>query len=115
MSKRGNKEFLYDVKEAIVRVKEYIGVMSYEEFLKDIKTQDAVVRNLEIIGEAAKNLSNDLKKRYRSIEWKDITGMRDIIIHYYFGIKWDIVWSVVNDKLPELKETIEMILQKEKY
>ncbi len=63
MSKRGDREYLCDIREAIKRVSDYIGKMDYEEFLKDIKTQDAVVRNLEIIGEAVKNLSGDLKKR----------------------------------------------------
>jgi uncharacterized protein with HEPN domain len=73
-----------------------------------------VVRNFEIIGEAVKNLSRDLKKRYNDIEWKDIAGMRDNIIHHYFGIKWDIVWSAVKDKLPELKDKIEKKLRVEK-
>ncbi|MBI4008142.1 MAG: DUF86 domain-containing protein [Planctomycetes bacterium] len=112
MSKRGDREFLCDIKEAIERIKKYIGKIDYEGFLKDFKTQDAVVRNLEIIGEAVKNLSNTLKKRHSDIEWKDIAGMRDKIIHHYFGIKWDIVWSVVKDKLPELKESVEGVLNK---
>jgi uncharacterized protein with HEPN domain len=113
MSKRGDKEFLSDIKEAILRIDDYIGAMDYEKFLQDIKTQDAVVRNLEIIGEAVKNLSKDLKRKYKDIEWKDIAGMRDKIIHFYFGVKWDIVWSVVKDKLPALKEKVEEILHKE--
>lgn len=112
MSKRGDREFLCDIKESIERIEEYIGEMDYEEFLKDFKTQDAVVRNLEIIGEAVKNLSNTLKKRHCDIGWKDMAGMRDKIIHHYFGIKWDIVWSVVKDKLPELKENVEDALNK---
>lgn len=113
MSKRGDKEFLCDMKEAIDRINNYIGVMEYEKFLQDTKTQDAVVRNLEIIGEAVKNLSDDLKEAYGDIEWKEVARIRDKIIHYYFGIKWDIVWSVVRDKLPKLKEKIEKILKKE--
>jgi len=113
MPKRGDKEFLCDIKEAINRIKNYIGDMDYEKFLQDTKTQDALVRNLEIIGEAVKNLSKGLKKKYNDIGWKDVARMRDKIIHYYFGIKWDIVWSVVKDKLPELKEKIEEILKKE--
>lgn len=86
--------------------------MEFDEFLADMKTQDAVVRNLEIIGEAVKNLSKDLKNKYKDIEWKDISGMRDKIIHFYFGINWDIVWSVLKDKLPLLIEKIEQILKR---
>ena len=111
MSKRGNKEFLYDIKEAIRRIEDYIGQMNYEEFLQENKTQDAVVRNLEIIGEAVKNLSEPMKKKYNKIGWKDFAGMRDKVIHHYFGIKWDIVWSVIKDKLPKLNENIEHILK----
>jgi len=113
MSKRGDREFVFDVKEAIERIYAYIGEMDYKAFLKDSKTQDAVVRNLEIIGEAVKNLSKDLKKKYSDIHWKDIAGLRDKITHFYFGIKWDIVWSVIKDKLPEIREKIDEIIQRE--
>ena len=109
MSKRGDKELLCDIKEAIGRIKDYIAGMSYEDFLQDLKTQDAVLRNIEVIGEAVKNLSMGLKNKYEDIEWKDIAGMRDKIIHSYFGIKWELVWSVVNDKLSELVNRIETI------
>jgi uncharacterized protein with HEPN domain len=110
MSKRSDRQFLSDIKEAAERIGNYLGPMTYEEFLKDLKTQDAVVRNLEIIGEAVKNLSPGLRKRERNIEWKDIAGMRDKIIHDYFGIQWDIVWSAIKDKLPQLKLRIEEML-----
>ena len=103
MSKRGDKEFLTDILEAIRRVEAYTTSMNYDKFLKDIKTQDAVVRNIEIIGEAVKNISSDFKEKHEDIDWKKIAGMRDKIIHFYFGIKWDIVWDVVKNKLPELK------------
>ena len=115
MSKRGDREFLYDIREAIERIDDYIGEMDYKGFLQDTKTQDAVVRNVEILGEAAKNLSNEFKEKCGGIHWKDIAGMRDKIIHHYFGIKWDIVWSVVKDKLPELKEKIEETIGKESF
>jgi len=114
MSKRGDREFLLDIKEAGERIRSYIREMSYEEFLQDIKTQDAVVRNIEIIGEAVKNLSKSLKEKQRDIKWKDIAGMRDKIIHFYFGVKWEIVWSVVNDKIPELLPKIETIIREMK-
>jgi uncharacterized protein with HEPN domain len=110
MPKRGDREFLKDIKEAIERINNYTGEMIYDSFLLDPKTQDAVVRNIEIIGEATKNLSNDFKKKYRDIDWKNISGMRDKIIHFYFGVKWDIVWSAIKDRMPKLKSQIENIL-----
>ena len=111
MPKRGNKEFIKDIKEAIERINNYTSQMSYDTFQLDSKTQDAVVRNIEIIGEATKNLSNDFKKKRKDIDWKNIAGMRDKIIHFYFGVKWDIVWSVIRDKIPKFKSQIENILK----
>jgi len=110
MSKRGNKEFISDIKEAAERIEKYIGKMKYEMFLQDTKTQDAVIRNIEIIGEAAKNLPDEFRNKHNDIEWKNIAGMRDKIIHFYFGVKWDVVWSVIHDKIPKLKMQIEQIL-----
>ncbi len=95
MSKRGDIEFLNDIKEAIKRIEAYTKNTDYEIFFKDFKTQDAVVRNIEIIGEAVKNISSDIREKYSDIEWKKIAGMRDKIIHDYFGVNWDIVWDVI--------------------
>jgi len=81
--------------------------MNYEKFLEDIKTQDAVARNIEIIGEAVKNISSDFKRKHNNINWRSIAGMRDKIIHFYFGIKWDIIWDVVKNKLPDFKDEIK--------
>ncbi len=111
MSERGDKEFLGDINEAIERIFSYIDEVSYEEFLQKTIIQDAVVRNLEIIGEAVKNLSKDVKKSHTDIEWKSVAGIRDKIIHFYFGVNWSILWSVVKDKLPELKEKVNTILK----
>ena len=110
MPKRGNREFINDIKEATERIKKYTTGMSYEMFLQDTKTQDAVVRNIEIIGEAAKNLSTDFRRKYSHLDWKKIAGMRDRLIHFYFGVKWDIVWAVIKDKIPTLSEQINSIL-----
>lgn len=77
MSKRGNIEFLNDIHEAIQRIGIYIQNTNYDNFLEDIKTQDAVIRNLEIIGEAVKNISDDYKDKYPHIPWKDLAGVRD--------------------------------------
>ncbi len=102
MSKRTDKEFLFDIQEAIRRISLYTKGLNYRDFLKKIETQDAVLRNLEIIGEAVKNISQELKKQYSDVQWKEIAGMRDRIIHFYFGVNWDIVWQTAKEKLPQL-------------
>lgn len=113
MSERADVEFLADTKEAVLRINAYTGDLSYEQFLEDKKTQDAVVRNLEIIGEAAKNISEELKKKYPQIRWKELAGVRDKLIHHYFGVNFDIVWSIVKQELPELLSQLEEILKNE--
>jgi uncharacterized protein with HEPN domain len=112
MPKRGDKEFLLDIIEAIKRIELYTKELSYQDFLQKIETQDAVVRNFEIIGEAVKNISKNLKTKYNNLQWKEIAGMRDKVIHFYFGVNWDIVWKAAKNSLPQLKEKIEGILKK---
>jgi len=81
--------------------------------LEDIKTQDAVIHNIEIIGEATKNISEELRNKYSEIPWKGLAGMRDKLIHHYFGVNLDIVWSVVKEELPEIILKIEEIIENE--
>ncbi|MEK6984136.1 MAG: DUF86 domain-containing protein [Nanoarchaeota archaeon] len=109
MSKRGDTELISDIKEAIGRIKAYLKKTSYKYFLQDIKTQDAVVRNIEIIGEAAKNISDNLKKEYGNIPWKKLAGIRDRLIHNYFGVNYDIVWIIAKEELPEILSQINKI------
>jgi len=111
MSERADVEFLADTKEAVLRINAYRQDSSYEQFVDDKKTQDAVVRNLEIIGEAAKNISEELKKKYPQIRWKELAGVRDKLIHHYFGVNFDIVWNIVKQELPELLSQLEEILR----
>ena len=109
MSKRADTDFLGDSKEAILRINSYVEKLSYEEFLNDMKTQDAVVRNLEIIGEAIKNISEELKKKYPRIPWNDLAGVRDKLVHHYFGVNLDIVWNIIKQELPNVLSQIEEI------
>ncbi len=113
MSKRTDREFLSDIQEAIRRIREYTAEMTYQAFLNDAKTQDAVIRNLEIIGEATKNLSDDLRGRYPHLPWKEMAGVRDRLIHHYFGVNLDIVWQIVTDELPEVGSELKSILWEE--
>ena len=113
MSERADDDFLRDIREAARRIKEYTDAMTYDRFLADIKTQDAVVRNLEIIGEATKSLSARLRREYPDVPWKAIAGVRDRLIHHYFGVNLDIVWDIVTAELPALGSQVEAILQHE--
>ncbi|NJD77511.1 MAG: DUF86 domain-containing protein [Candidatus Methanoperedens sp.] len=109
MSKRGDIEFLNDVHEAIRRIELYTQDIDYEDFLEDIKAQDAVIRNLEIIGEAAKNITDELKEKHPQILWKDLAGIRDKLIHHYFGVNLEIVWTIIDEDLPLLRKEIRQI------
>lgn len=111
MSERGDLEYIKDILEAIHRIKDFTRGMNQEEVLEDLKTRDAVLRNLEIIGEAVKNISSETKAEHPDIEWKKIGGMRDKIIHMYFGVNWDILWDVIEEKLPELEKDVKTCLK----
>ena len=94
---------------ACEKILRYTRGLSREEFLKEEKTYDAVLRNLEIIGEAAKQISEERKKQVASIEWRKIGGFRDIVIHEYFGIDQNILWDIVTTKVPALRDQLKKI------
>lgn len=102
MSKREDNALIQDIKEAIDRIISYTSQIEYEDFLQDYKTQDAVIRNIEILGEAVKLLSDEVKEKYTNIPWKDIAGTRDKLIHNYFGVNIDIVWNIAKNEIPFL-------------
>lgn len=84
--------------------------LKFEGFMSDPILTRAAARSLEIIGEAVKNIATDLRKKHKDIEWRKIAGMRDRIIHYYFGVNWNILWDVIQSKLPDLKSKFEAML-----
>lgn len=100
---------LLDIIEAIDNIEVYTHGMSFEMFLDDKKTKDAVVRNIEIIGEAARALEPAIKRKHSSIPWNDIIGMRNVIVHVYFGVLPKVVWDIVQTELPKLKIQIQAI------
>ncbi|WP_202318606.1 HepT-like ribonuclease domain-containing protein [Archaeoglobus neptunius] len=103
---------MFDILEACRRIQKYVENLSYEDLLKNEEKQDAVIRNIEIIGEAVKNISADLKEKYR-IDWRKISGMKDKLIHSYFGVKIEIVWIVATKEIPGLMNNITMIIKNE--
>ena len=106
MSKRADRELLSDIHEAIQRISTYLVGVEYDSFAKDTKTQDAVIRNLEILGEATKNLSEEFRAAHIGVPWKSMAGARDRLIHHYFGVNLDIVWQIVSTELPKVTEQL---------
>jgi len=104
--------FLDDIAQSSQKILRYISGFSYEQFLHDDKTYDAVIRNLEVIGEAVKNIPEEIRTRYPEIEWRKMAGLRDIVAHEYFGVSDEIVWDVIQNKIPVLLEQVNQILNK---
>ena len=106
-----DRAYLKHILEAISNIEKFVEGLTKEEFFKNVEKQYAVLRGLEIIGEATKNLSRELKGKHREIPWRDIAGMRDKLIHQYFGVNLELVWVTIKYKLPEFKNQILKILE----
>ena len=111
MPKRNDDLLLQDIYEAGSKIFRYTANYTYDHFIKDEKTTDAVIRNFEIIGEASKRLSEQLKKDHPQIEWRRMMSFRDLLIHEYFGVNYEIVWDVLKNDLPIGLEMIKRLLK----
>jgi uncharacterized protein with HEPN domain len=112
MSKREILLLLEDIRDSCRKILSYTLGMSYEDFINDDKTVDAVVRNFEIVGEAANRVPENFKSDHPEIEWRKIIGFRNRIIHEYFGINYEIVWKIKEENILELKEFMEQAIEK---
>jgi|SRR3989344_2226982 len=111
--KKDEHIFVHHILNSIKNIEEDTNNFTKEEFFRARTIQDAVIRNIEIIGEACKNLPSEYKKKHKNIPWNDIIGMRDKLIHGYFGVDLKIVWNVVTTELPKLKQQLKEIIKEE--
>ena len=114
MSERSYAVYLNDILTSSEKILRYTQGKSFEDFISNEILIDAVVRNLEIIGEAAKGVPIRIRRRYIEVDWKKVAGLRDIITHEYFRVDYEIIWDIVSNKVPTLSAQIRRILEKEK-
>ncbi len=110
MAKRDEILFLEEIYESIDLIGRYVSGLTEKEFEENIEKQDAVLRRIEIIGEAVKNLSNTTRTQYPDIPWKEMAGMREVVIHQYFGVTLGMIWRVATSDLILLKEKMSTII-----
>ncbi len=105
------KILLQHILASISAIEKYTQGISKDEFISSPQIQDAVIRNLEIIGEATKKIPHDIKAKHNDVPWKDIAGLRDVLIHDYFSVDTEAVWETIEKDIPQLKQSIEHILK----
>jgi len=111
MKGRSLKSYFYDIINSIDEIRDFIKGLTHDDFIKDKKTINAVVRSIEVIGEAVKKIPKATREKYSSVPWKRITGMRDKLIHEYFGVDLEILWDTVNHDVPPLKPLLKKMLK----
>ncbi len=113
MSERDYRLFLQDILDSIVKMEKYTKDIDFKGFRTNDMIMDAVIRNFEIIGEATVNIPNEIQKKYSSIPWKKMKAMRNIVIHEYFGLDYNIAWRTIKKSLPALKVKIIRAIKQE--
>jgi uncharacterized protein with HEPN domain len=111
MRGRDYRDYLQDILDSINDIASFIMGMGFEEFKRDKKTVNAVVRSIEVIGEASKKIPRTLKAKHKGIPWKAMAGIRDKLIHEYFGVDVDILWKTAKDDIPPLKQVIQNMMK----
>ena len=109
--KREYGDYIQDITDSIKETEEFTKELSFDDFKQDKKTVNAVIRSLEIMGEAAKKIPDNLRRKYSKIPWKEMAGIRDKLIHEYHGVDLEIIWKVVKEELPPVKPNILKMLK----
>lgn len=112
MKNRDSSDYLKDILDSIELIKEFTKDLDYEDFIEDRKTTYAVLKAIEIIGEAAKNIPKQVQKKNPDIPWKDMAGIRDKLTHHYSGVDLTIIWKTIQQDIPELEKQIQKITKK---
>ena len=115
MTERDVGDYLQDILETIESCERFIEGMDFDQFVYDEKTIFAVNHALEIIGETTKHIPEEVRKEYPFVPWRKMAGIRDVIIHAYFGVNLNIIWNTANERLPELKRDIQKILEEKNF
>ncbi len=110
MINRDYRDYIQDIHDVLDDIYEFIGTMSQEEFLKDKKTVNAVLRSIEVMGEAAKRIPQAFRDKYPDIPWKKMAGIRDKLIHEYSGVDLEIIWSLIKEELPVVKPGVRKVM-----
>ena len=111
MIHREYKDFIKDIIDSVQDIEQFIGEMSYDEFIRDKKTLNAVIRSIEIMGEAAKSIPASIQEMNTDVPWKKMSGMRDKLIHGYFGIDNEILWKTIKEDLPPFLPIIKKLFE----
>jgi len=108
---RDYRHYLKNIVDAMEAIESFVKGFKLDEFERDDKTSSAVIRKFEIIGEATKRIPEDLRQRYPKIPWKEMAGMRDKLMHFYFGIDYKLIWQTINQRIPRIKPIIRQIIE----